>query len=58
MSDEERCAAVEACRFVETVIPKTPYVMTREYLDWVIKEYDIDYVVHGDDPCFVNGRDV
>ncbi len=20
--------------------------------------YNIDYVVHGDDPCFVNGRDV
>jgi len=58
MSDEERCAAVQACRFVDEVIPKTPYVMTREYLDHVIKTYNIDFVVHGDDPCFVNGRDV
>lgn len=58
MNDEERCAAVKACRFVDDVIPKTPYVMTQEYLDKIIKEYNIDYVVHGDDPCFVNGRDV
>ena len=32
--------------------------MTRKYLDWVIKTYNIDYVVHGDDPCFVDGVDV
>ena len=24
----------------------------------IIQKYDIDYVVHGDDPCFVNGVDV
>ena len=24
----------------------------------MIKTYDIDYVVHGDDPCYVNGVDV
>jgi ethanolamine-phosphate cytidylyltransferase len=32
--------------------------MNEEYLKWVIKEYRIDYVVHGDDPCIVNGKDV
>ena len=58
MTDEERCASVRACKFVDEVIVKTPYVMTREYLDWVIKTYDIDYVVHGDDPCYVDGVDV
>ena len=58
MTDEERCTSVRACKFVDEVIEKTPYVMTREYLDWVIKTYDIDYVVHGDDPCFVDGVDV
>jgi len=58
MTDEERCASVRGCKFVDEVIPKTPYVMTREYLDWVIKTYNIDYVVHGDDPCFVDGVDV
>ena len=58
MTDEERCASVRACKFVDEVIEKTPYVMTREYLDWVIKTYDIDYVVYGDDPCYVDGVDV
>jgi len=29
------------------VIEETPYVMTPEYLRWVMETYDIDYVVHG-----------
>ena len=37
MNDEERCAAVKACRFVDEVVEKTPYVMTTEYLDWIIQ---------------------
>ena len=32
--------------------------MNDEYLNWVIEKYDIDYVVHGDDPCIVDGKDV
>lgn len=33
--------------------------MTPEYLDWVIKTYSIDFVVHGDDPCIgPDGKDV
>jgi ethanolamine-phosphate cytidylyltransferase len=33
--------------------------MNAEYLDWLIKEYDIDFVVHGDDPCLdEHGNDV
>jgi ethanolamine-phosphate cytidylyltransferase len=51
MTDDERLAVVSACKWVDEVIPKTPYVMTSEYLDWVIETYKIDYVVHGDDPC-------
>lgn len=59
LNDMERQTAVEACRFVDTIVPECPYVMTPEYLDWVIKEYDIDYVVHGDDPCLTpDGKDV
>uniref|UniRef100_A0A7S4NZ07 ethanolamine-phosphate cytidylyltransferase n=1 Tax=Paramoeba aestuarina TaxID=180227 RepID=A0A7S4NZ07_9EUKA len=58
MSDEERCSAVRSCRFVDEVVEKTPYVMTPEYLAWIMKEYDIDFVVHGNDPCIVDGRDV
>ena len=40
------------------VIPGCPYVMNAEYLDYVIKKYKVDYVVHGDDPCIVDGKDV
>lgn len=58
MTDDERCAAVAACRFVDEVIPKTPYVMTPEYLAKIMKEFAIDFVVHGDEPCLVNGQDV
>lgn len=44
---------------VDEVVPRTPYVMTSEYLDWIIKTYKIDYVVHGDDPCIgPDGKDV
>jgi len=58
LSDDERVMAVKSCRFVDEVIRETPYVMTAEYLDWIVKEYDIDFVVHGDDPCIVDGKDV
>ena len=35
-----------------------PYVVDDEYLQYLIKKYNIDYVVHGDDPCIVNGKNV
>ena len=58
MNDQERLTAVEGCKFVDEVIPAVPYVMTAPYLDYVIKKYKVDYVVHGDDPCIVDGKDV
>ena len=58
MNDEERLAMVKSCKFVDQVVPDCPYIMSKEYLDWVIQEYKIDYVVHGDDPCIVDGKDV
>lgn len=58
MNDEERLTMVSACKFVDEVVPNCPYVMSKEYLDYVIENYDIDYVVHGDDPCIVDGKDV
>ena len=57
-SDEERLATVRSCRWVDEVVPNVPYVMTEEYLLYIIEKYRIDYVVHGDDPCIVNGKDV
>jgi len=58
MNDEERLASVEGCKFVDEVVPDCPYIMTSEYLDHIFDKYDVDYVVHGDDPCIVDGRDV
>ena len=58
MNNQERLTAVEGCKFVDEVVPGCPYVMNPEYLDYVIKKYRIDYVVHGDDPCIVDGKDV
>ena len=58
MNDEERLSSVAGCKFVDEVVENVPYVMTAEYLDMVVKKYKIDYVVHGDDPCIVDGKDV
>lgn len=58
MNDDERLTMVQSCKFVDQVVPDCPYIMSKEYLDWVIQEYKIDYVVHGDDPCIVDGKDV
>lgn len=58
MNDEERMTMVQGCKFVDEVVPNCPYIMTSEYLDNIFQTYDVDYVVHGDDPCIVDGKDV
>jgi len=58
MKDQERLTMVSGCKFVDQVIPGCPYVMNSEYLDYVIKKFKVDYVIHGDDPCIVDGKDV
>ena len=58
MSDNERLTMVSSCKFVDEVIPGCPYIMSSEYLNWAIEKYKIDYVIHGDDPCIVDGKDV
>jgi len=58
MKDKERVSMVKACKFVDEVLPGCPYIMNEEYLNSVIDKYKVDYVIHGDDPCIVNGKDV
>ena len=58
MNDVERLTMVKGCKFVDEVVPDCPYIMSEEYLNYIIDEYDIDYIIHGDDPCIVNGKDV
>jgi cytidyltransferase-like protein len=43
LSMEERIAVIEACRYVDRVIPNAPLSITEEYLD----EHKIDLVIHG-----------
>ena len=56
--ERERIDTVRGCKFVDEVVEGVPYVMNDEYLAYVIDKYRIDYVVHGDDPCIVDGKDV
>jgi cytidyltransferase-like protein len=58
MNDNERLTMVAACKFVDEVVPDCPYIMNKKYLDFVIEKYRIDFVIHGDDPCIVDGKDV
>ncbi|MGQ4389170.1 adenylyltransferase/cytidyltransferase family protein [Streptomyces sp. SAS_270] len=45
MTLAERVTVIEACRYVDAVIPNAPERVTTEFLD----EHDIAVVVHGDD---------
>ncbi|MDT3400269.1 adenylyltransferase/cytidyltransferase family protein [Streptomyces sp. B1866] len=45
MSLDERIAVIEACRYVDEVLPNAPYRVTKDFLD----RHDIALVVHGDD---------
>lgn len=57
--EAERYAAVAACKFVDEVIQDAPYTPTKEWIDKLRQTYAIDFIVHGDDPCFnPDGSDV
>lgn len=56
--DTERIETVRGCKWVDEVVPGVPYIMNDEYLMNIIEKYRIDYIVHGDDPCIVDGKDV
>lgn len=46
---------VAGCRYVDEVVACCPWTITQEFID----EYNIDYVVHGEDLCLnENGEDV
>ncbi|EOD39569.1 cytidylyltransferase [Emiliania huxleyi CCMP1516] len=60
VNDDERARAkastAKACKFVDEVVPKACKFVD-EVVPKAIETYRIDYVVHGDDPCIVDGRD-
>jgi len=46
-NDKERCEIVSHCKFIDDVLPKSPYTPSFETL----KQVDCGYFAHGDDPC-------
>ncbi|XP_020241710.1 ethanolamine-phosphate cytidylyltransferase [Asparagus officinalis] len=49
----ERMIMVGALKWVDDVIPDAPYAITEEFMQKLFNEYDIDYIIHGDDPCLL-----
>nr|AFK43034.1 unknown [Medicago truncatula] len=47
----ERLIMVNAVKWVDEVIPEAPYTITEEFMKKLFDEYNIDYIIHGDDPC-------
>ncbi|KAI3819167.1 hypothetical protein L1987_12992 [Smallanthus sonchifolius] len=49
----ERMLMVSAVKCVDEVIPDAPYAITEEFMRKLFDEYNIDYIIHGDDPCIL-----
>lgn len=49
----ERMTMVQAVKWVDEVIPDAPYAITEEFMKKLFDEYNIDYIIHGDDPCLL-----
>ncbi|PIA26332.1 hypothetical protein AQUCO_09500060v1 [Aquilegia coerulea] len=49
----ERIIMVSAVKWVDEVIPDAPYAITEEFMKKLFNECDIDYIIHGDDPCLL-----
>lgn len=53
LSMEERMALVSGLKWVDEVIADAPYEITEEFMNRLFKEHNIDYIIHGDDPCLL-----
>lgn len=49
----ERITMVSAVKWVDEVIPDAPYAITEDFMKKLFTECDIDYIIHGDDPCLL-----
>ncbi|XVF84118.1 hypothetical protein PTKIN_Ptkin17bG0000300 [Pterospermum kingtungense] len=47
----ERMIMVKAVKWVDEVICDAPYAITEDFMKKLFDEYNIDYIIHGDDPC-------
>ncbi|KAJ7530458.1 hypothetical protein O6H91_14G004300 [Diphasiastrum complanatum] len=53
MSMDERMVMVSSVKWVDKVIADAPYAITEEFMNKLFTEYNIDYIIHGDDPCIL-----
>lgn len=44
---------VGAVKWVDEVISEAPYAINEEFMKKLFTEYNIDYIIHGDDPCLL-----
>lgn len=49
----ERMIMVSGVKWVDDIIPDAPYAITKEFMNKLFNEYNIDYIIHGDDPCLL-----
>lgn len=55
LTNDERCAILRHCKFVDLVVPDVPYNISLDLLD----KYNCRYYAHGDDPCYdINGEEI
>ncbi|KAF6167305.1 hypothetical protein GIB67_043166 [Kingdonia uniflora] len=53
LSMEERLVLVKGLKWVDEVIGNAPYEITERFMDKLFNEHNIDYIIHGDDPCLL-----
>lgn len=44
---------VSAVKWVDEVISDAPYAITEDFMKKLFDDYNIDYIIHGDDPCIL-----
>ncbi|MCL7040192.1 hypothetical protein MKW94_024594 [Papaver nudicaule] len=53
LSMEERLVLVKGFKWVDEVIANAPYEITEQFMGRLFNEHQIDFVIHGDDPCLL-----
>ena len=53
LEEAERRAVIESLRWVDELIEDVPYDINPEFMRELYDKHNIDYIVHGDDPCLL-----
>ncbi|KAL5974199.1 Ethanolamine-phosphate cytidylyltransferase [Asimina triloba] len=53
LSMEERVVLVSGLKWVDQVITNAPYAITEKFMNSLFNDHNIDYIIHGDDPCLL-----